>query len=175
MIVLIVGDFGVGKDTVADMIIKESLRYNDCEKFQKILSYCTREPRYEGENTHIFVTKEEFLQYNDFIAYTVIDGKYYGARKSQFDPSKVNLYCVDGKGVNDVLHSHIHDDIFVVEVIRPKWLIDFPKERLSRNRHFDHNSYKSDYRIINDGDLVKLESSVKACFDFLMKEVKKSL
>lgn len=175
MIVLIVGDFGVGKDTVADMLIKESLRHHDCQKFQKILSYCTREPRYEGENTHIFVDKEDFLKYNDFIAYTIIDGEYYGARKSQFDPSKVNLYCVDDKGVQDVLSSHIQDDIFVVEVIRPKWLINLPKERLNRERYFDHDSYNTDYRIINDGDLIKLEASVLSCFDFLIKEVKKSL
>ena len=175
MIALIVGDFGVGKDTVADLLVKESLRRHDCEKFEKILSYTTRKPRYEKEKTHIFCTKEDFLSINDFLACTKINDQYYGARFSQFDKNKINLYCVDDKGVRDVIESKIDDEILVIEVIRPKWLINVPNERLQRKREEPPYPYPIDYRIMNDGDMYKLESSVLECFNFLIKEVKKGL
>lgn len=174
MIVLIVGDFGVGKDTVADLLLKESLRYHDCERFVKILSYATREPRYDGEKTHTFCSVEEFLKFNDLIASTQIEDHYYGTRASQFDTNKVNLYCVDDKGVKDVIEADI-DDILVVEVIRPKWLIDLPEDRLKRKRHNDPYPYPVDYRVMNDGDMYKLEASTLECFNFIIKEVKKTL
>lgn len=175
MIALIVGGFGVGKDTVADLLIQESLKHNDCDKFEKVLSYTTREPRYEGEDTHTFCTKEEFEKFNDLIAFTSIDSYYYGARESQFDKSKVNLYCVDDKGVIDVLSSNIDDEVIVIEVIRPIWLIDVTSERLKRHRDYSDYSYDIDYRIMNDGDMGKLKTSVSDCFDFLVRMVKKNL
>ena len=174
MIVLIVGDFGVRKDTVADFLTKESLRHHDCVKFQKIKSYTTRLPRYENEDTHIFCTKETFKSFNDLIAQTKIDDNYYGARASQFDKNKANLYCVDDQGVRDVLESDI-DRIIIVEVVRPKWLINLPKKRLNRKRHSDPYKYNFDYRIMNDGDLAKLEASVLECFNFILKHMKKDL
>lgn len=174
MIVLIVGNFGVGKDTVADLLIKESLRHHDCEKFVKILSYATREPRYDGENTHTFVSEDEFLGFDDIIASTKIADHYYGTRKSQFNCKKVNLYCVDDQGVKDIIEANF-DDVIVVEVIRPKWLIDIPKDRLNRQRHNEPYPYPVDYRIMNDGDMYKLEASVLECFNYIIKEVKKTL
>lgn len=54
MIILVVGNFGVGKDTFADFMLKylpESI---------KIKSFTTREPRFDGEDTHIFTTPDKF-------------------------------------------------------------------------------------------------------------------
>lgn len=175
MIVLIVGDFGVGKDTVADLLIKQSLLHHDCDKFEKVLSYTTRLPRYEGEATHIFCTESEFWLFDDILALTKIDGNYYGARYSQFDPNKINLYVVDDQGVKKVLESNIKDDIVIVEVVRPKWLVNVPEERLERKRHFEKYDYKYDYRIMNDGDMRKLQASVIDCFDYLTRIFKKPL
>ena len=172
MIVLIVGDFGVGKDTVADLLIKESLKHNDCEKFIKILSYATRKPRYDGEDTHTFVSEDDFLSFDDIVASTKIGDHYYGTRRSQFNDEKVNLYCVDDQGVKDIFEANF-DDIIVVEVIRPKWLIDIPEDRLNRKRHGNPYPYPVDYRIMNDGDLYKLEASVLECFNYIIKELKK--
>ena len=176
MIVLIVGDFGVGKDTVADLLLKNSLNYHDCVKFQKILSYTTREPRYDGERTHLFCSKRDFLTFNDLVAQTKIGDNYYGARESQFDKKIVNLYCVDNKGVYDIVSSGI-DDYLIVEVVRPKWLIDLPEDRLNRERDdkFKHLLVSIDYRIMNDGDMEKLKASALECFNYIVKEIKKSL
>lgn len=169
MIVLIVGDFGVGKDTVADLLLSQSLTYksNFCS-FQKILSYATRKPRYEGEDTHIFVSKEEFSKFDDLAACTKIDDNYYGARFSQFDTEKINIYCVDEKGVSDIIDKNI-DDVFIVEVIRPKWLRNVSKERLERKRESGSFEYNPDYIILNDKDLSNLEISVSDCFNAILK------
>lgn len=173
MICLIVGNFGVGKDTVADLLVKIALERNDCFKAQKILSYTTRPPRYEGEKTHLFCTKSQFLSFNDLIAQTEIDGCYYGARAFQFDNNKLNLYCVDSKGVYDVVNANI-DDVLIIEVVRPKWLINLPPDRIDRQPNGSYN-FEIDFRIMNDGDMEKLKASVLECYNFLVKEMKKSL
>lgn len=173
MICLIVGGFGVGKDTVADLLVKTVSSRHDCIKAKKILSYTTRSPRYEGEKTHLFCTKDQFLTFNDLVAQTEIDGHYYGAREFQFDKSKLNLYCIDGKGVYDIINSNI-DDVLIVEVVRPKWLINLPSDRIDRQPNGSYN-FEIDYRIMNDGDMEKLKASVLECYNFLLKEMKKSL
>lgn len=169
MIVLIVGDFGVGKDTVADLLLSQSLTHkSNSYSFQKILSYATRKPRYEGEDTHIFTSKEEFLKFDDLVACTKIDDNYYGARFSQFDTEKINLYCVDDKGVSDIIDKNI-DDVFIVEVIRPKWLRNVSNMRLARKRESGSFKYNPDYIILNDKDLFNLEISVSDCFNAILK------
>ena len=173
MICLIVGDFCTGKDLVADTLMKINNSKHDCVRFRKILSYTTREPRYKNERTHIFCTKEEFDSFDDIIASTQIGDNFYGARESQFEFDSVNLYCVDDKGVQDIIDADI-DDVYVIQVIRPKWLRNCPKDRLNRVRHNESIKYKYDYRIINDGDKRKLEASVNDCFEAIIK-MKKSL
>lgn len=160
MIILIYGDFCVGKDTVADILIQNMHEYGA----YKILSYTTREPRYEGENTHEFCTKEEFENFSDLIAITEIGGEYYGSRKCQFDLDRTPVYVVDNKGVVDMLSSSIGHECFVLEVVRPRWLIDCPKQRVERDRTFDDIQTQAHYRIINDGDADKLE---RLCLDFI--------
>ena len=63
MIVLIVGDFCVGKDTFADMLMEEIYEYSS-HKVKKILSYTTRPARYKERGTHEFCTREEFLEFD---------------------------------------------------------------------------------------------------------------
>lgn len=161
MIVLITGDFCVGKDVVADYFVE------NMDNAQKILSYTTREPRFEGEQTHLFCTKEEFEQFDDLVATTCINDEYYGARSEQFDKDKVNVYVVDNKGVSDVLNAHI-DNVYVVEVVRPDWLKNCPKSRIDRNQVADRD-FKVSYRIMNDGDLDKLFRICDDCLAFLQK------
>lgn len=161
MIILVVGDFGVGKDTFADMLLDE---FNGSA--QKIKSYTTRKPRFEGEDTHVFVTHQfwheqqhEYL--SPIVAETQIGDDFYGTLIEQFSaimPSEeiiYDIYIVDDIGVRDVLKANI-DSVFVVEVVRPKWLIDLPPERLNRKRT-DKYKYTYDFRVINDGSLEKLK------------------
>ena len=70
MIILITGDFGVGKDTFADFLIEEINKENAeitnqdiyVWRAKKIKSFTTRKPRYEGEDTHTFISKEKWLK-----------------------------------------------------------------------------------------------------------------
>lgn len=171
--VLVVGDFCVGKDTVADNIL-DILSNRFHYETNKIISYTTREPRYEGEDTHIFCSKEEFLNFDDIVAETKIADQYYGARASQFKKDCINVYVVDEKGVHDVINARLNDPIFVIEVFRPNWLRDCPESRIKRDREYGSYSFYIDYRIVNDGDLNKLRTICQDCshaiLDFLYSD-----
>lgn len=178
MIFLIVGDFCVGKDVVAEMMcdyIENDLKYNDFT-VTKISSYTTRKPRFSGEDTHSFCSKEEFENFDDIIAFTSINGEYYGARRSQFnldDKNHIDLYIVDPKGVYDIVHSDIPaEKIHTIEVVRPKWMRNCPKDRLERKSDFNITpiDYNVSYRIMNDGDEWKLCNLTEECVDFLCKK-----
>lgn len=166
MIVLITGDFCTGKDTVANIMCYLA---PDCT--HKILSYTTRAPRDEDDlQNHEFCTDEEFDHWTDWIATTEIEGIRYGARLSQFtdDNNILNLYVVDGKGVNDVLdlEKFIDHDIVVVEVVRPVWLRKCPKARQNRKKA-PHEAFPVDYRLFNDGDEEKLTLSCRECLSYI--------
>lgn len=163
--ILITGDFCVGKDLVADIICGYDAPIN------KILSYATRKPRYDRENTHEFCSKEEFLAFDDIIAQTQIGGEYYGARASQFKEDMINIYVVDNKGVVDIMESDLHH-VAVVEVVRPVWLRNCPQDRQQRERTHEDQPISVDYRIVNDGDLLRLKSICEECFVYLMKMYK---
>lgn len=178
MILLIVGDFCVGKDIVADMMYDYIGFYPQYDDFTvtKIKSYTTRKPRFADENTHEFCSKEEFDEFDDIIAFTCINNEYYGARASQFDLESKNhfdIYIVDPKGVYDIVHSGIPaENIHTIEVVRPKWMRNCSKERLERKSDFNITpiDYNVSYRIMNDGDCKKLRRLVEECVDFLCKK-----
>lgn len=143
MIILVAGDFGVGKDTFADYLLEAF-----GEKAQKILSYTTRRPRYADENTHIFV---EEMAKGEVVACSQIDGQYYWTLPEQFDKDKINIYVVDDIGVRDTIAAGI-DKTFIILITRPSHLIDIDKERLVRQRS-EFFEFEPDIEIINDGSL----------------------
>ena len=154
MLVLITGDFGVGKDTFADYLLE------NLEDSIKIPSYTSREPRYEGENTHTFATKEDFIKdYDDknIIAWTMIHNEYYWTTKQQFGKHKHELYIVDDIGLRDVIKSHFFDDYIVIEIIRSEHLIHIDEQRKNRKRmkKVDCKKYIN-LTILNDGSLTRL-------------------
>lgn len=147
MIILVTGDFGVGKDTFADYLLEAFQG-----KAQKILSYTTRAPRYADENTHIFV---EEMAKGEIVACSQIDGQYYWTLPEQFDKNKINIYVVDDIGVRDTIASGI-DKTLIIKITRPTHLIDLDKERLTRKRT-EFFEFEPDLEIINDGTLQDLQ------------------
>lgn len=98
-LILIVGESGTGKDTIIQEICK---RYG----YKQILSYTTRPKRYPSENTHIFVSEEEFwelMQSEKFIGYTKFDKYEYGATLQQ--GLSCDFYVVDMAGVRFLKHK----------------------------------------------------------------------
>lgn len=164
MIILITGDFGVGKDTFADILLDRFEENNISAN--KIRSFTTRKPRYEGEKTHEFIHKncwEKIRETNpDLIAAeSEIGGEYYGTLKNQFNHD-FSLYVVDDIGVREITKKY--DDVFIVTIFRSKSLLkNIDKERLNREKKEEYNFYP-DYVLINDGDIVCLRKKVENFF-----------
>ena len=90
---VIVGASGGGKDTLVQEFIKAYPNYS------QVLSYTTRRHRYDGENTHIFIEKDEVEQYEDeMVAYTNFCGNEYFATSKQLKAN--DFYVIDPKGIN---------------------------------------------------------------------------
>ena len=86
----IIGPSGTGKSTLEENIKSEFnwLRSAD--------SYTTRPPRYDGEHSHKFVSKEQFDKLK-LLAYTRYNGYEYGVTKEILD--NTDLYVVDLDGL----------------------------------------------------------------------------
>ena len=160
MIICIFGDYGVGKDTFADFLVESLKEWTDSVK--KIKSYTTREKRFEQEDTHEFISKEDWKNLDNFVAQTVIDGEYYGAIISQFT-EKYNIYVIDEHGLYQLLekkkNNEISDKIFVIKMERPKNLINVKESRLNRDKNTDFSIKSEDihFEINNDGKISQLK------------------
>ena len=90
-----------GKDYIVDKMCKD---FN----MSKVVSKTTRKPRYEGENTHVFVTKEQALkEVPNSLADTYFDNNYYYT-----DLESVNnkdFYIIDPNGIKNFKYDLIKD------------------------------------------------------------------
>lgn len=100
------GESGSGKDTIAEIL---RLDFG----LTSLISYTTRPPRYKGENTHIFITDEEFVKLKNIVAYTEFNGYKYCATSEQVDNNDV--YVIDPDGVIFFKECYKGDkEVFVV-------------------------------------------------------------
>lgn len=91
---LFVGKSSSGKTTIASKL-------EECYGYKQVFSYTTREPRYEGEIGHIFITNEEFSKLGELAAYTLYNGHRYGTTFEQLN--ECHIYVVDIPGVKTLL------------------------------------------------------------------------
>ena len=96
-IFLIVGCSGSGKTTITEQLEQQ---YG----LKSIQSYTTRQPRYDGETGHTFVSDEEFDKLTDMVAYTEFDSKRYCATAEQVENN--DLYVIDPKGIDFFMKSY---------------------------------------------------------------------
>lgn len=109
-LICLVGPSGVGKTTYA-------LQLRDKYGYKVIESYTDRPRRYENEEGHIFVTRDEFDAIRDqMVAYTLyppVDGYQYGVTADLIDAC--DIYVVDPPGVKELLQKyHGHKRIRVI-------------------------------------------------------------
>lgn len=156
-IALIVGASGSGKTTIVE---KLEGKYG----LKSIQSYTTREPRYEDEEGHIFITKNNFEEnfsscysptisidgsyYADspVMAYTYYNGNHYFATKEQVDDCQ--LYVIDKRGIEE-FHKKYNGNKKVLVIY-----IDCPvEERFKRMLNRGDSVTNAAERIINDEEL----------------------
>lgn len=108
-ILLICGESGSGKSTVADKLAE---KYN----LKVLQSYTTRPKRTENETGHTFITEEEFNDLKDMVAYTMFDGYRYCATSEQVDEN--DIYVIDPDGIKYFRKNYTGNKQIIVVYIR---------------------------------------------------------
>lgn len=155
MIILVTGDYGVGKDTFADILVEE-INKKEIDSAQKILSYTSRPPRdKEDFSTHIFAeTSLDYLQNSPLIlAWTEINGYYYWTQITQFT-KKYNIYVIDKESISQVLNKTT-DKVMILEIKRNSELITVSKKRMNREKKYAKEPLNS-FVIQNNGTIQDL-------------------
>jgi len=124
-----------------------------------IPSWTDRLPRYEGENSHTFISKEEFdgIDRDDMIAYTEFGDNRYCCLKSDVRP--INTYVIDERGI-EYLVKNFMDDYQIIS-LRVKRDINKRKEYVDEERiKRDENMFYLpdafyDHVLANDYDTIK--------------------
>lgn len=102
-LILLAGPSGCGKSTVAK-ILEE--KYH----LRSLKSFTTRPRRTPDEDTHTFLTEEEFRAYQErggIIAETEINGYHYGATDQMANES--DIYVIDPKGVESMPSQYLDE------------------------------------------------------------------
>ena len=90
-----------GKDYIVDKMCKD---FN----MSKVISKTTRKPRYTGENTHVFVTKEQALkELPNSLADTYFDDNYYYTDLESINNK--DFYIIDPNGIENFKYNLIKD------------------------------------------------------------------
>ena len=134
--ILLIGPSGSGKSTIADILWERN-------GWKEIKSYTTRLRRYPGENTHTFITEEEFRILKNLVAYTEYDGHRYGATADQVD--KNDVYVIDVNGLERFVKNYNGDKRIIGICIDPGE--DAVRQRMRRRGDFETTI---DNRIAND-------------------------
>lgn len=140
-VLLLVGDSGVGKTTIAKELCKND-RYN------YIASYTDREKRFDDEWGHIFVTKDfmsKILIKDNIVASTNINDVNYCTLKSQFVDNAINVYIVDKEGMQKTIKNLPDADIMTILITREN--VNINDERKNREIDIPNNV---DFTIHND-------------------------
>lgn len=145
---LIVGRTATGKDALAKILEGWGWKF--------VKSYTTREKRYPAENTHKFITEEEFSKFNkdDIVAYTEINGCKYFATVNQIESA--DAYIIDPNGLNQLL-KNMPTEKFTIIYISPK------DEELHKNAAMERGDSKKDFKkrvISEDDEFTKFENDL---------------
>ena len=170
-IVLIVGKSGSGKSTLCQYMRNE---YG----LSEVKSCTTRHQRNAYDDTHTFVSKEDFNKIKNLCAVTNYNGELYGATRKQIDES--DLYVIDVAGVDYLLKHYDGKRIPVVIYIdasensrRKRMELRGDKNwKINGRLQYDKNAFKNvgDYAVetyVNNSDSI---SNIKDIAQKIYKE-----
>ncbi len=164
IIINIVGDFAVGKDTLADILLCKMKKQN--YDVTKILSKTTRKPRHPNENTHTFTERLEYqidAMNGLMVAHTTINNEEYWTSKNQFNKD-YNIYVTDTKGTIDLQKTPYI--IFKIHITRKTE----KNNRTTRHRTTPlHTNLKYNYTYDNNGTIEDLTQEA----DKIIKAIQK--
>lgn len=157
-ILLITGQSGTGKSTLAYELCRNNNRYN------LIKSYTDR-PRRPQEFDHTFVDKRtlDFIPMRKIVAFTKIGDYRYCSLYDQFVEDKINVYVVDADGIRDTLRAFPKAQIISVLISRENIYIDDSR----KNRNIKVPSYhETTCEIDNNRTVNEAVSKLKMLCDF---------
>ena len=110
--ILIVGRSATGKDTLAQIL-------HDKYNMTFVKSHTSRPARFDGEDTHVFVTYAEAEELvKEAVTWTVIDGNYYFAMKESVEDN--DAYIIDPRGLFELVKNMPDTDFHVVYISADK-------------------------------------------------------
>lgn len=120
---LIAGRTGSGKDHFVKLLIEMSQKEHDltdkikmpAHPMTELKSFTTRPKRFDAEDSHIFITKEEAAAHTDRVAETTINGYEYFSTKAQV--AETDIYIIDPNGI-EVLTKNMPDTDFQIIYIK---------------------------------------------------------
>lgn len=147
-IMLLVGESGVGKTTVANKLA-------EYEDYHLVKSFTNRPQRSMDDDDHIYLTNKELegaLLDNDVspVATTNYGGYIYFTMEEQFLEDRINLYVVDELGVCDTLNYFKGNPNVVC------WIIKIRSNRECDRKWRDYSFLSDDHYtqiVDNDGDI----------------------
>lgn len=151
--ILLVGKSGSGKNTVQDYLVK---KYG----LKPLLSYTTRAKRYPEEDTHTFITEQEYEEIKKkekIIAYTFYNGNHYFATEKQFAES--DIYIIDIEGIKCIKELGIDIPYDVIYLAVPAHI------RMERMAKRNDNKSMIDERLKYDE--IAFKDIRKYCYHFI--------
>ena len=116
-LICLIGESGSGKTTLADRLKKHG--------YTSIPSYTTRSQRGHSDQSHVFVTADEFQVLEpELIAHQTFDGFSYGVTREQVKAH--HIFVVDPRGLEQVRRALPHGSVIAIYVEAS------PAERLRR-------------------------------------------
>lgn len=144
ILICLIGESGSGKSSVAKKLIENYPEYH----FKELKSYTTRQPRFNGEDTHTFISLDEFKNIKNKVAYLNYKGAEYCASQKQVDEN--DIYVVDPEGYKMLRKKYCGDKVLLPIYIKTNIFIRF--YRMCKRGDNINNIF---IRIINDRKVFK--------------------